>query len=81
MATTLAKEYDTKVDSKRRVTLRETSYQFYHVREFESGKIELSPRVLVDPFTISKNTLAGMDKAIENIKKGKRSKPIDLSKF
>jgi hypothetical protein len=41
----------------------------------------LEPRELVAPFELSMNTLAMMDSAMANLKKGKVSKPIDLSAF
>jgi hypothetical protein len=75
------KQYDTKVDSKNRLTIRDSHYNYYHVIEFENGKIELQPRVLVDPEYISKNTLSMMDKSIENLKSGNVSEPINISEF
>ncbi len=53
-------------------------YDYYHVTEKENGVVILEPRLLVDPLTISKNTLDSMDKAVENVKKGIVSKPIKL---
>ena len=49
--------------------------------EFPNGKIELEPRVLVEPFDISEDTLRMVDASMENLKKGEVSKPIDLSGF
>ena len=77
----IAKEYDAKIDTKKRITLRGSSYEYYHVIEFPNGKIELEPRVLVEPFEISEDTLRMVDASMENLKKGKASKPIDLSNF
>lgn len=42
-------EYDTKIDSKKRFTLRGAQYDYYHVYEYEDGHIELTPRILVHP--------------------------------
>lgn len=78
---TVIKEYDAKVDTKKRLTLRGSSYDYYHVIEFPDGKIELRPRVLVEPFEVDKNTLNMIDKSMENLKKGLVSEPIDLSEF
>lgn len=78
---TAIREYDAKVDAKKRLTLRGSSYDYYHVVEFPDGKIELRPRVLVEPFEIDKNTLDMIDKSVENLKKGIVSEPIDLSEF
>jgi hypothetical protein len=75
------KEYDARMDVKRRVTLRGARYDNYHVQEYPDGKIVLEPRVLVAPFEMSRNTLGMMDSAMANLKKGKASKPIDLSAF
>ena len=75
------KEYDAKIDAKKRITLRGSSYEYYHVIEFPNGRIELEPRVLVEPFEIDENTLKMIDKSIENLKKGIASEPIDLTEF
>ena len=48
------KQYDTKVDSKNRLTIRDSNFDYYHVVVFDNGTIELKPRVLVDPEYISK---------------------------
>ena len=47
-------EYDAKVDLKKRITLRNIKYDYYHVKTYEDGTIKLSPRVLTDPKTTSK---------------------------
>ena len=75
------KEYDARIDMKKRLTIRGAQYDNYHVYEFENGKIMLEPRVLVAPVEISKKTLGMMDSAMDNFKKGKASKPVDLSAF
>lgn len=68
--------YDSKVDSKKRITLRKARFDFYNVQEFSDGRIVLEPRVLVPPFEVSKKTLKMMDKSISNLKKSKVSDPI-----
>lgn len=80
MATAL-KTYDTKIDSKKRITLRGAKYDYFHVEEFEDGRILLEPRVLAVPLHISENTFSMMDSAVSNLKKGKVSEAIDLSDF
>lgn len=75
------KEYDARLDMKKRLTIRGAQYENYHVYEYENGKIMLEPRVLVAPFEVSKNTLGMMDSAMNNYKKGKVSQPVDLSAF
>ena len=77
----IVREYDSKVDSKKRVTIRGESYEYYHISEYEDGTITMAPRVLREPFTISANTLAMIDSSIENVKKGIVYGPVDLSDF
>ena len=75
------KTYDAKMDSKKRITLRNAIYEYYHVEEFEDGRIVLEPRELVAPLHISEKTLTMMDKSMKNMKQGKVSKAVDLSVF
>ena len=78
---TALKEYDAKIDAKKRITLRGSMYEYYHVLEYPNGTIELQPRELRAPFEISRRSLEMMDKSMDNLKKGKASKSIDLSRF
>ena len=73
--------YDSKVDSKKRITLRKARFEYYYVQEFSDGKIILEPRVLVPPVEVSKNTLKMMDKSVANLKKGKVSKSININEL
>lgn len=75
------KEYDAKTDSKKRITLRETPFEYYHVEHYADGRILLAPRELVAPLQVSVNTLSMMDQSMENLKDGKVSPAIDLSRF
>ena len=75
------KEYDAKIDSKKRVTLRNASFEYYHVQEMDNGVIILEPRELTVPFQVSKKTLSMMDESVKNLKKGKASAAADLSEF
>ncbi len=77
----IVKEYDAKIDSKKRITLRGSMYEYYHVLEFPNGTIELQPRELRSPFEISSQSLDMLDKSMDNLKKGEASKKVDLSKF
>lgn len=70
--------YNSKIDSKNRITLRKARFDYYNVQEFDDGKIVLEPRVLVPPFEVSKKTLKMMDKSVTNLKKNKVSDPIKL---
>lgn len=74
-------EYDAKIDTKKRITLRGSLFEYYHVTEYPSGEIRLEPRELVPPFHISENSLEMMDQSMKNLKNGKVSDPIDLSEF
>lgn len=75
------KEYDARIDTKKRVTIRGARYTNYHVQEFADGRIVLEPRELVAPFELSKRTLAAVDASMGNFKKGTASRPLDLSTF
>ena len=75
------KEYDTKIDSKKRLTLRESPFEYYHVEHLSDGSIVLSPRESVEPFSVSGSTLKMMDGSMENLKNGIASEPLDLSEF
>ena len=77
----VVREYDAKLDSKKRLTLREAGYEYYHVSVLPDQRIILEPRVLTAPFEVSANTLKMMDSAVENMKKGKVSPALDLSEF
>ena len=79
--TTAIREYDAKLDSKKRITLRSNSFDYYHVSEMNNGIIILEPRELTVPFQVSANTLSMMDESVKNLKAGKVSAPIDLSGF
>ena len=81
MQAVAVKSYDAKIDSKKRITLRNALYEYFHIEEYADGKIVLEPRVLVKPFEVSKNTLSMMDSSVENLMNGKVSGPIDLSAF
>jgi hypothetical protein len=72
------KEYDARIDVKKRVTLRGARYNHDHVREYSDGRIELEPRILAAPFEVSSKELAQMDSSMKNLKKGKASKPLAI---
>ena len=79
----LLKEYDTTLDTKHRITVRNVKRIFknYHVRIYGDGQILMEPRVLVHPKYISKRTLQMMDKAMGNYAKGIRSEPINTEEM
>ncbi|MBQ3280966.1 MAG: hypothetical protein IJH41_01020 [Eubacterium sp.] len=60
------REYDAKVDNKKRLTLRETPYEYYHVKHNDDGSILLQPRELVAPDSVYLSGIPGMkEKLIE----------------
>ena len=67
--------------SNKRITLRGAAYQYYNVKEYGNGCIILEPRELAVPESISARTLADMDRAVNNFKRGDVSPAIDLSDF
>lgn len=76
----IVKEYDAKIDSKKRLTIRGTEYDYFHIKHYKNGSILLEPRVLVEP-KISKETLEMIEESVDNYREGKISKPVDVSKY
>jgi hypothetical protein len=74
----IIKKYEAKLDSKHRITIRESEYQYFQVTQYSDGHLELLPRVLVDPKEISRNTLNMVEKAVENFQSEKVSESINL---
>lgn len=75
------REYNAKLDSKKRLTIRGARTKYYHVTEKKDGTIELSPRELVHPDEISRKSLEMVDKAITKFKKGEVSEPVNLDEL
>lgn len=76
MAVTVKKNYDAKLDTKRRLTIRNARTEFYHVTEYEDGTIKMEPRVLVSP-----NMLEQIDVAVKRHKAEHKGTKIDWSKL
>ena len=74
-----AKEYDIRLDSKKRLTIRGAPYDHYLVIEYPNGRIILEPCELVAPFEVSKRSLAMMDEAVAQYKDRVVSGAVDLS--
>lgn len=72
------REYDARVDTKKRVTLRGAQHRNYHVREYADGRIEMMPQDLVE---VSERTVEMMDRSMESFDKGEAGEPLDLSRF
>ena len=81
MQHTIIKEYDAKLDEKKRVTLRDVSHSYYNVKVFKTGRVILDPRILVDPELIPASTRKIIETSAKNFKKGKVSKPTNLKKY
>jgi len=81
MALKVIKKYTTKLDSKKRMTIKNPDFEYYQVNIFDDGNILLEPKVLVDAHEVSANSLNMMDRSISNLKKGKVSKPVDFKKY
>ena len=67
------KEYDARLDSKKRLTIRNALFEYYHVSEKADGTIILEPRELTVPFSVSENALRMMDEAVRNMNEGRVS--------
>lgn len=76
----IMKDYVARLD-KKRIILRGATYHYYNVKEYGNGCIILEPRELSVPKSISARTLADMDHAVSNFKRGDVSSAIDLSDF
>jgi len=82
MPKNIIQEYDTKLDNKRRCVIRGAdSFDRYHVKVFSNGKIEMTPRVLVNPEELSENTLRMIYSSVKNLKKGKVGTAVDFDKL
>lgn len=77
----ILRKYDAKIDNKKRLTIRSSLFDYYHIKEYDDGCILLEPRELVEPFCISDNTLHMFDSSVSNLKEGRVSKALDLSEF
>ena len=72
------REYDARVDTKKRVTVRGSQYTNYHVREYADGRVEMIPQELIE---VSKRSLEMMDRSVDNLAQGRAGDPLDLSDF
>ena len=73
--------YDVAADAKSRISLRKAKTNYVHVKALSNGSYVLEPRVLVPPHALSAKTRKMLDTAAANLKQGKVSAPIDLSRF
>lgn len=81
----ILKTYHTRLDGKKRVVIRNPQYTYYEVREFNDGRIELLPRILVSPeehdAVLSQRTLQMLDTAAQNLADGIVSAPIETAEL
>ena len=49
----IVKRYDAKVDAKKRITLRDTKYEYYSVTAYEDGTLSFEPKILVSKKDVS----------------------------
>jgi hypothetical protein len=79
MVKNILQEYDAKLDNKRRCVIHGIpSFDRFHVKIFNSGKVEMTPRVLARPEELSKNTLRMIYGSIKNLQDGKAGRPLDI---
>ena len=76
----ILREYDAKIDNKKRLTIRLSLFDHYHIKEYDNGCILLEPRELVEPFCISDNTLHIFDSSVSNLKKEEFLNPMNIVK-
>ena len=82
MTEKLLQEYDAKLDNKNRCVIHgRGSFNRYHVKVFNTGKIEMTPRVLAGPEELSKQTLRMIYSSIRNLKAGKAGSVVDFKRY
>lgn len=70
-----------KTNMKKKISLKNSKYEYYRVQKFEEGEIEFESHELAVPFEISQSTLNMIDSAIKNLQNKKVSEPVDLTEF
>ena len=73
--------YDVAADAKKRISLRNTTTKYFHVKTLSNGCVLLEPRLLVPPEALSVRTRRMLERSVVSFKKGKASAPIDLTPF
>jgi len=82
MAEKVLQEYDAKLDNKRRCVIHgNLPFERYHIKIFDSGKIEMNPRVLASPDELSEKTLRMIYGSIKNLKENKAGSTVDFKKY
>ncbi|MBD3393614.1 MAG: hypothetical protein GF410_16480 [Chitinivibrionales bacterium] len=82
MVERIVEEYDAKLDNKHRCVIRGiAAFNRYHVRVFNSGKIEMTPRVLASPEELSENARRMLYGSVRSLKKGEAGSAVDFGKY
>jgi hypothetical protein len=82
MVKNVLQEYDTKLDNKRRCVIHGIgSFERYHVKVFNNGTIEMTPRVLASPEELSVKALRMVYGSVRNLKEGKSGAAVDFKKY
>lgn len=82
MAGNVLQEYDAKLDDKRRCVIHGIrSFDRYHVKVFNNGRIEMTPRVLAGPEELSVKTLRMIYGSIKGLKEGKSGGAVDFKRY
>jgi hypothetical protein len=77
----IAAEYDVAADDKKRISLRNATTKYFHVKALSNGCFLLEPRVLVAPEAIPARTRKMLEQSAANLRKGIASAPVDLTPF
>ena len=78
---TVVADYDVAADAKKRISLRNATTKYFHVKALSNGCFLLEPRVLIAPDAIPARTRKMLDQSVTNLKHGVASPPIDLTPF
>jgi hypothetical protein len=82
MAEKLLQEYDAKLDNKSRCIIHGKGYfDRYHVKVYNSGKIEMTPRVLAGPEELSAKTLRMIYSSAKSLKEGTAGSAVDFKRY
>lgn len=76
MPVAIVRDYNAKLDTKRRVTIRNARSEFYHVTEYEDGTVKMEPLVLASP-----DMLKQIDASVKRHKPGNKGTKLNWSKL
>lgn len=76
---TVIKEYQTRIDARKRIIIRGDAAQYYNVKQYANGVIVMEPRTLERPNSISEKSLEMIYSSALNFKKNKVSSDFDLN--